>query len=153
MARWARRVSEDAAQTAQNVQLTAKERHATRTLANQEAAIHFEKAADAWREHARTVITRDEKEYADSLWKAAQDFDRAQLWGRAIDVYSEYVIVHADDPRCLTALNRLGMAYTADGQYAPAIEQFRTIVDDHPQTPESYDSLVPLARLSDVRPI
>ncbi len=137
---------EDAAQTAQNAQLTAKERHATRTLANQEAAIHFEKAADAWREHARTVIARDEKEYADSLWKAAQNFDRAQLWGRAIDVYSEYVIVHADDPRCLTALNRLGMAYTADGQYAPAIEQFRTIVDDHPQTPESYDSLVPLAR-------
>ncbi len=117
-----------------------------RRLINQEAATHFGKAAEYYLRHAKAVTITDDDAHGQSLWKAAVDFDRAQRWKEAIEVYSEFVQTRKTDPRHLRAINRLGKAYLADGQYEVAANEFLQLLNDHPHTLEAYDSLVPLAR-------
>ncbi|MEX0744254.1 MAG: tetratricopeptide repeat protein, partial [Phycisphaeraceae bacterium] len=78
--------------------------------------------------------------------RAARSFDRAQQWGDAIDTYAEFIQTRQQDPMRLGAINHLGKAYLADGQYNPAIDLFLELINDHPRSPEAYASLVPLAR-------
>ena len=119
---------------------------AARRLANQEAATHYDQAADYYLQHARAVTITDDEQHGQSLWKAAICYDAAEQWKDAIDVYAEFVRTRESDPRRLSALNHLAKAYLADEQYEPAIELFLQLLDDHPHTLEAYDSLVPLAR-------
>ncbi len=44
------------------------------------------------------------------------------------------------------AINKLGLAYQADDQYAPAIEQFRQLIAESTRDKVTVDSLVPLAQ-------
>lgn len=115
-------------------------------LTNQEAATHFGRAGEYYLEHAKAVTISDDTAHGQSLWRAATSFDRAQRWTEAIEVYSEFVQTRRDDPRHLRALNRMGQAYLADGQYQAAAELLRDLVAEHPHTLEAYDALVPLAR-------
>ncbi|MEX0885041.1 MAG: tetratricopeptide repeat protein [Phycisphaeraceae bacterium] len=117
-----------------------------RRLANREAAAHFEAAARHFHEHARQVTITDDQAHGSSLWAAAENFDRAERWQDAIEVYTEFIQVRELDPMRLRAFNRLGRAYLSDGQYASAVELFTRLLEDHPRSPEAYDSLVPLAR-------
>ncbi|MFA9478638.1 tol-pal system YbgF family protein [Phycisphaerales bacterium AB-hyl4] len=117
-----------------------------RRLANQEAATHFTHAANYYLRHARSVTITDDYSHGQSLWRAAQNFDRAQQWGEAINTYAEFIQTRQQDPLRLRAINHLGKAYLADGQYSPAIDLFLELINDHPRSPEAYDSLVPLAR-------
>lgn len=117
-----------------------------RKLAAQQMVLHLSKAAEFFLRHAHTVAVSDEAAYASSLWKAAECYDKAQMWKNAIDVYAEFVKNCIGDPRQLAALVQLGLAYEADGQYQPAIERLKQAIDTQPRSPEAYASLVPLAR-------
>ena len=114
-------------------------------IAYQEASVHFGKAGDFFLQHAHRMIHEDSL-YSTSLWGAAVNYDDAQLWDQAIRVYSEFVKARPDDPRQLDARRRLGIAYLSDGQYAAAVDLFNELVEENPQSPEAYNSLVPLAK-------
>lgn len=118
----------------------------SRRLAFQQAAIHFGKAADYNYQYAQQVSAIDDDAYGASLWAAATLYDRAQLWKRAIEVYSQYVKTRSGDPRQLRAQHQLGLAYLADGQFDQAAELLAQLISEHPRSPEAYISLVPLAR-------
>lgn len=112
---------------------------------NQEAAIHFGEAASFFLGHARDE-SLDEDAHRESLWRAATNYDQAQLWGEAIDVYTEFVRTRQTDPLWLRASKNLGKAFMAKGEYEAAVAQFLTLVREYPHAPETYDSLVPLAQ-------
>ena len=113
--------------------------------ANQEAAIHFDKAAEFFLRHAQAVTLSDSDAYAESLWNAARAFDRAQNWDQAIETYARFVRTHETDPRLLEARSQLGRSLLAAGQPHAALEQFDHLVKHHPQAPETIDALVPRA--------
>ena len=117
-----------------------------RRLANQEAATHFARAGAFYRRHAEAVTITDNEAHGQSLWKAATSFDQAQRWKEAIKVYEQFIQTRKTDSRHVRAINRLGKAYLADGQYEAAAELLLDLLDEHPHTLEAYDSLVPLAR-------
>lgn len=117
-----------------------------RRLANQEASVHFAKAADYYLRHARAVTITDNDAHGQSLWSAATCFDKAERWKDAINVYAEYIRTREDDPLKLRATNHLANAYLADGQYQAAADLYLRLVEEHPHTLEAYESLVPLAR-------
>lgn len=86
---------------------------------------------------------------AEALWNAAEAFDRAQRWGKAIEVYHQFSEEHAGDPRAVEARFRLGMAFMAIGSeqdLQTAREQFRNVIDHHRNSPMAIRSYVPLAR-------
>ncbi|MFW6059652.1 MAG: tetratricopeptide repeat protein [Phycisphaeraceae bacterium] len=117
-----------------------------RRLANQQAALHFATAAEYYRRHADAVTITDNEAHGQSLWSAAINFDKAQRWKKAIEVYTEFIQTRKTDPRHLRATHRLGEAFLADGQYQAAADLFLDLMGEHPHTLEAYDSLVPLAR-------
>ena len=119
---------------------------AARRLARQEAAIHYERAGDDYLEHARAVTLKDDGQFGQSLWKAATDYDKAQRWKRAIEVYAQFINARPTDPRRLDAIHRLGLAFQADKQYQAAIDLFTQLVEEHARTTQAYNSLVPLAQ-------
>ena len=117
-----------------------------RRLLNQEAATHFGNSAEFYRRHAHAVTISDDDMHGQSLWQSAENYDRAQMWKEAIEVYAEFRKGRPNDPRVLLATHRLGLAYMADDQYRAAADLFVDLVENHPRGPVTYDSLVPLAR-------
>ena len=115
-------------------------------LANQEAAIHFEAAGDFFLRHALRMSIEDDEAHGQSLWAAAEAYDQAQLWKRAIEVYDQFIATRQTDPLYLRAVHRLGRAYLSDGQYQQAVDRFRELTSEHPRSPETYQSLTPLAQ-------
>jgi len=119
---------------------------AAQRMAYQEAHIHFTRAAEHYYKHAMAVTVADDDAHGESLWQAAANYDAAQRWGKAIEVYAEFINGRTSDPRRLEATRKLGLSYMADGQYEPASELFLSMIRDHPHSPETYACLVPLAR-------
>jgi len=117
-----------------------------RKMHNQEAAIHFGKSAEYYWDYARAMAGSDDKAHGDALWQAARNFDRAQLWEKAIRVYDQFVEQRGKDHRLLQAMHLLGKARMANEDYASAINLFKELQRDHPQGRWTYESLVPLAR-------
>lgn len=115
-------------------------------LAMQEAAVHYGEAGEYYYRHAQSVSGTDNAGYGQSLWLSAVSYDKAQLWEKAIGVYTEFMKARPQDPRQFLAIYSLGLAYQSDGQYATAALLFQELVDQHENTPEAYRSLVPLAR-------
>lgn len=117
-----------------------------RKLHNQSAATHFDKSAAYYHDYARAMSATDDQAHGDALWRAARNFDHAQRWGKAIDVYEQFVAERGEDHRLLQAKHLLGKARMANGDFEAAIELFRELNRDHPQGRWTYQSLVPLAR-------
>ncbi|MEM8781693.1 MAG: tetratricopeptide repeat protein [Planctomycetota bacterium] len=117
-----------------------------RRLAYQDAATNFGKSAEFFLEHARRVVTIDDLEHGGSLYAAARNFDRAQLWDQAIKTYDEFLATRARDGKYLQAQHQLAAAYQADRQYQAAIDLFQNLLDEHPTSQWAMASLVPLAR-------
>ncbi len=117
-----------------------------RKLHNQQAAIHFGKSAQYYWDYARAKVGTDDKAHGDALWQAARNFDRAQLWDQAIEVYDQFVQVRGEDHRLYEAMHLLGKARMANEDYAAAINLFKELERNHPKGRWTYESLVPLAR-------
>ena len=154
LARTHRRIAESKLERAQNVSLyrdrIAEDEEETLTPRaadnlNQEAAIHFDRAAEYYLRHADTVTLANDDAYGQSLWQAARAFDKSQNWRKAIETYARFVKTHETDPRLLEARGQLGRSLLAAGQPEAALEQFDMLVQHHPQAPETVDALVPRA--------
>ncbi len=117
-----------------------------RRNAYQEAAQHYGRSAEYYKRHADTVTLIDDASHGQSLWKAGENFDLAQRWPDAIDIYAEYVTTRPGDGEQLKARHHLAEAYMADRQYESAIGIFKDLIDENPQSNWAYESLVPMAR-------
>ena len=120
-----------------------------RRLANQQAAEYYAKAADYYYRHATQVTVEDNEAHGKSLWSAAVNYDKAQLWDKAIRVYEQFILTRDGDPRRLRAIRNLARAYMANRQYDAALTQFQKLVEDYPRSPETYSSLVLMAQCQD----
>ncbi len=120
-----------------------------RRLANQQAADYYAQAAGYYYQHATQITIEDNTLHGQSLWSAAANYDRAQLWDEAIRVYEQFIQTRDGDPKRLRAIRNLASAYMADRQYLPALAQFQSLVENYPRSPETYSSLVMMARSQD----
>ncbi|MBB6430728.1 tetratricopeptide repeat protein [Algisphaera agarilytica] len=117
-----------------------------RRNAYQEAAHHYGQSAEYFKRHADTVTVIDDEAHGESLWSAGQNYDLAQRWPDAIDIYAEYVTTRPGDGEQLKARHHLAKAYMADRQYESAVGIFKDLIDENPQSNWAYSSLVPMAR-------
>lgn len=111
-----------------------------------QARAHFMEAAGRFAAHARRVAGSDEDAYAESLWNAADAWDRAGSHELAIKAFSEYANGRPGDARSAGARLRVAQAHQAIGEFAPAAEVYRALITDNPQSGERVRSIVPLAR-------
>ncbi len=111
-----------------------------------QARAHFLEAAGRFAAHARRVAGTDEDAYAESLWNAADSWDRAGAHELAIKAFSEYANGRPGDARSAAARLRVAQAHQAIGELAPAAEVYRALILDNPQSGERVRSIVPLAR-------
>ncbi len=111
-----------------------------------EVGLSFEKAAQYYYRHAQAVAAADDVSYGDSLWRAADCYDKAGLHRQAIEKFEEYTKTRPEDARRLDVTYRLAQAYQADGQFDAAIDLYRDLTENHPKSQRAYDALVPLAR-------
>ncbi|MEQ9616929.1 MAG: tetratricopeptide repeat protein [Phycisphaerales bacterium] len=114
--------------------------------AAEEARVNFYLAGEYYSRHTRATITHDSQTAADSLWLAADSFDRAGELQLAIRYFGEYAASRTGDARQLEARYRLAQAHQALGSYANAIGIYEEIIEDNPTSAEAYRSHVPLAR-------
>ena len=114
----------------------------TRALVRQ----HLAEAAGHYLDHARAVVIQSDDAFGESLWRAADNFDRAGEHAAAIEAFIEYMEGRPSDPRHLAARHRLAQAYQADGQIDEAVKLYKGLIDENPNSPEAYGSLIPLAR-------
>lgn len=107
---------------------------------------HFSEAGELYLEHYRVMLVKAAEKAADSLWKAADSFDRSGDQKSAIAAFEEYVQNRAEDPRRLEGMFRLARAFQAQGDYKGAIALFEQIQKLNPVSEEAYRSSVPLAQ-------
>ena len=110
-----------------------------------EAADHFDKAGELYVLHARAVTIRDADAFGSSLWRAANCFDAAHLYQKARPLYAELIQTRPDDANRLKATVRQGLGLMDEEQFAAAADLFNQLYAVHPNNPDTFDSLVPLA--------
>lgn len=102
-----------------------------------------------FRRHADAVVERDYAAFGDSLWLAADSFDRAGDQDQAVAIFTEFVDSLRNDPRRDEARFRLAQAFQARGDYDVAASRYRELIDagaDGGGGPYSDAGFVPLAR-------
>ena len=121
-----------------------------RRIHNQDAAKAFEQAGNYFRRQA-AELTHTTEEHGDALWNAAQNYEMAQLWRQAVEVYTDYMGTSDRQDRREEASYRVAQALLADGEAAAAAQRFREIVEGSPSGEWAKPSYVPMARaLSEV---
>ncbi len=118
-----------------------------------EAREHFVAAANALRAHAGTVAGQNGPAYGDSIWAAADCFDRAGDQDKAISLFKQFADEFPNDPRMAEAKFRLGRCYQARGDLELAARTYEDLIatrDGAPGQPGSGPfadaSYVPLAQ-------
>lgn len=107
-------------------------------------------AAEDYREYGDLVVKDDAEAYAESLWNAADSFDRAGATDEAIDAFRRFAGDFTGDNRQPEAKFRLGQAYRSQGDAKLAEQVFRDLLVDRDGTgragPFSDAAYVPLAQ-------
>lgn len=129
----------DADNPAQDPNLRAQRLH------NQDAADAYELAGDYYRRQA-AELTHTTDEHGDALWNAAASYEKAQLWGKAAEVYADFLETSDSQERREEASFRIAQAYLADGQPASAVQRLRQIVEVSPNGQFAKRSYVPMAQ-------
>ncbi len=86
--------------------------------------------------------------HGDSLWKAAEAFDKAGLRDDTVKALSSFVAQRPGDIRLAEARFRLGQAFQAGKKYTDAIEMYRANIDSDPESgrnPSAVAGLIPMA--------
>jgi len=110
---------------------------------------HYQQAAEFYLRHAnsRDAARLDDRQWATSLWLAADSFDRAGRLDHAVRYFLRYLDSGSiDDPRRAESLFRVGQACQAQMNYEDAIGFYEQLVADHARSSYAADSHVPLAR-------
>lgn len=95
-----------------------------------EAQRHLIRSAAHFRDHADRSILSDIDAYGDSLWRAADLYDRAGDQRSAIESFREYVDAIPGAPHHAEARYRLGRAHQALGEFQDAAEWYRGLISD-----------------------
>ncbi|MFG0306338.1 MAG: tetratricopeptide repeat protein [Phycisphaerales bacterium JB040] len=95
-----------------------------------EAQRHLIRSAAHFRDHADRTVLSDIDAYGESLWRAADLYDRAGDQRSAIDAFREYVDTIPGAPHHAEARYRLGRAHQALGEYEDAAEWYRGLIRD-----------------------
>jgi len=107
-------------------------------------------SAEDYREYGDLVVKDDAEAYAESLWNAADSFDRAGATDEAIDAFRRFAGDFTGDNRQPEAKFRLGQAYRSRGDAKLAEQVFRDLLVDRDGTgragPYSDAAYVPLAQ-------
>lgn len=115
-----------------------------------EAKMHLLAAGDAFRLHASKVAQSNIAEYADSLWAAADCFDRAGDLEESIAAFQQFAADLSADPRRPEAIFRLAEAQQARGEMPIAMRLYRELIADRSAGERGGEfadnSYVPLAR-------
>lgn len=106
---------------------------------------HLRNSAEAYYQYSHLSALHD-TEAAQSLWKAAQLFDRAGLSRRAITAYTEFARQWPREFRVPEALHTVGLLHQSRGEFDEAIACYQRNIQANPKTPASYLSSVQLAR-------
>ena len=112
----------------------------------EEARAHSYQAAQHYREHAQLAALTDPEASGESLWLAADGYDRAGEDIEARKAFAEYVQTRAEEPRAIEARYRLARVNQARGEYATAVGLFEEILNLEPTSVWAYRSYVPLAQ-------
>lgn len=98
--------------------------------AQQQVKRHLIQAAGYYRTHADRFVLDDFPKHADSLWTAAELYDRAGDKREAIRAYQEFAGTVTGDPRQPEARFRLGRAFQAIGDYEAAAGQYAGLIEE-----------------------
>ncbi|MCA9298577.1 MAG: tetratricopeptide repeat protein, partial [Phycisphaerales bacterium] len=94
-----------------------------------EAQRFLVRAGSYYRLHADRMILIENEAFLDSLWNAADAFDRAGGQDEAIELFARFTSEAQGDPRRPEAQYRLGRAYQARLQYDEAAAQYQALRD------------------------
>ncbi len=111
-----------------------------------EARRRFADAGARFAAHAEQTVGRDDAAYGRSLWQAADAYDRAGDFDKAIKLFSEFAAGRPGDPKQPEAKFRAAQAHQARGDVKVAADIYRGLIADDPQSGERLRSLVPLAQ-------
>lgn len=127
----------------------------------QQAQKHFVYAGRYFRRHANKAILTDTREYAQSLWSAADAFDRSGNQEDAIAAFLDYLSAFPSDARASEAKYRLARAYQSRGDLEQAGKLYRELTEQRAEAAGAPNSglfadasFVPLAQtyLMDANP-
>lgn len=116
-----------------------------RRIHNQEAALAFEAAGNYYRKQS-AELTHTTDEHGDALWNAASNYEKAQLWDKAAEVYADFLATSDRQERREEASFRIAQALLAEGQFEAAVQRLRQIIEDSPQGEFAKRSYVPMAQ-------
>ena len=91
---------------------------------------HLLIAAANARMHAERFVVTDIDRFAESLWRAADLFDRAGDHREAIQAFRTYADTLRSDPRYAESLFRLAEALRSTGEYGEASEIYKRLLDE-----------------------
>jgi TolA-binding protein len=115
-----------------------------------EAKEHLLRAGDYYRRHANGVVISDAKAYAQSLWDAADAFDRAGDIESSIAAFQQFVADFPSDTRRPEAMFRLAQGHRARGDLDPAARLYQELIESRASVegagPFADASYVPLAQ-------
>lgn len=112
----------------------------------EEARGRFFTAAEYFRRHAKAAMLGDPEVAAESLWNAADAYDRAGEQELAINAFGDFVQARAQDPRAVEGRYRIARAHQSRGDYALAIKFFEEILETSPRSDMAARATVPLAQ-------
>jgi tetratricopeptide (TPR) repeat protein len=123
-----------------------------------EARLHLTRGAEYFRLHAGKSVQTDAQAYGDSLWAAADMFDRAGDLSGSAAAFRQFAADFPSDSRRPMAKFRLAEAYRASGDLEAAANAYRELIaartSSREGSPVADASHVPLARtlLADLNP-
>jgi len=123
-----------------------------------EAREHLIRAGEYYRLHAAKSVQTDVQDYGDSLWAAADMFDRAGDLSSSASAFQQFAADFPGDSRKPLALFRLAQAQRAGGDLEVAARIYRELIAGRATSRESGpiadESYVPLAitLLADQKP-
>jgi tetratricopeptide (TPR) repeat protein len=110
-----------------------------------EARALYARAAADYQRHARLATMQDDLS-GDSLWKAAQLFDKAGEPMKSVALYEQFTRERPRDSRLAESLLATGRLYQSAGMFGKAIPAYERNMRDNAKTPAAYTSAVGLAR-------
>ena len=116
-----------------------------RRIHNQEAAIAFEQAGDYYRRQA-AELTHTTDAHGEALWSAAENYEQAQLWKQAAEVYADFLEASDKQERREEASFRIAQALLAEGQAESAVQRLQAIIEASPKGELAKRSYVPMAQ-------
>lgn len=96
---------------------------------------HFISAAKAFKAHTASVASQNSTAFGDSLWLAADAFDRAGEQEQAVILFKQFTDEFPADPRSAEAKFRLARCYQARGDLDLATQTFEEIISSREGSP------------------